>query len=277
MGAITAIFVAVSEPHPFTYAGDNYAFADIRQADHDVTRLEIRLSTLAELAGCQWQSQSLVAQHATREAVLHALTIALDCVETGGYLIFVVQGHATDVPDLNRDEAALGHSQDQIFPTATGPILDDDLWALWQTRPDITIFTITDTCRAETLTVQVEPDRSTWRKAGVIIGGDAARTEQVVPVVKIVTTTAGPNIIQFAASSRGTDAYDIDLGGALSGRLTQAILNATLNHNNLRSYLTWFHAAAAEIVTGTPPQQPALYFLGPNAHLLEQPPPFATQ
>ncbi len=270
---ITGLAVGVSLPAPFVYDGRRYRFDDLPQADNDVALMVSRIQTLAQAAEERLVVETLSGGQATRGAILGAIERHLGSLASGGLFVFILEGHGTDVPDLDGDEREVGSFVDQAFPTADGPILDDDLWERWSTRPDATIFTVADTCRAETITVKAQADLAFLQGLGVIMPPGRAQARAAEPVIRQFVTSSGPSVVQFAASSRGTDAGDVPTGALLSGRFTQAVLNASRNVDNLRSYRSWFTAADV-IVRSSDEQTPVLYYRGPDPALIDQRPAF---
>jgi hypothetical protein len=272
--AIAGIGIGVSDPAPFTYDNARHAYEPLPQAGDDVDRLRLRLLGLAAEAGVAFEMDVLKGSSASRSAILSSLEKSIGQLDQGGLFILVLEGHGDDVPDLDGDEKALGHEFDQVFPTADEPILDDDLWEIWRARPDITVFSIADTCRAETLTVKVMADLVAARSLGVLapVGLTACIAEG--PPITLVITEEGPELIQFAASSRGTDAGDVILAGKDTGRFTQAVIAAAREPAALESYRSWFELAHRIVRNSSADQFPKLYYMGPDQNAISRQPAF---
>lgn len=265
---LAGLAVGVSKPRSFSFGGQTYPFRSLPQADRDAALLRARLHTLAQATNEPLLMDSLYGRDATRERILIGIRDNLRTIAPGGLFIFILEGHGTQVPDLNGDEP-LSHPFDQGFPTATGPIVDDDLWALWSSRPDVVIFTIADTCRAETITVSLQLEMVLYRELGARLPSE----QPAEALIRLFITDSGPSVLQFAASTRTTDAGDIPVSGGESGRLTQALLSASKEPENLRNYRSWFKAADA-IVRSSSAQMPLLYYRGPDPSMIDRRPLF---
>jgi hypothetical protein len=271
---LTGVAVGVSEPQQFVFRGKSYRFAPLPQAADDVIAMRGRLHTLAQAAGLPLVIESLVGARATRAAILGTIQQELESLAPNGLFLFILEGHGTEVPDVDGDEVQLGYAFDQAFPTADEPVIDDDLWALWAARPDISIFTIADTCRAETISVRVTADQDLYRHLGVVLSSASAIPRRGIPLVRQLVTTTGPSILQFAASTRATDAGDIILGDERSGRFTQAVLTSSKDLATLHSYRAWFTAVDREVRDASD-QIPVLYYMGPSPNMIDDRPAFA--
>jgi hypothetical protein len=250
--AFTGVAIGVSRPRPFVDPdGRTQRFPELPQAVADVERVTSWLAQLAAAAGHTLTFTRLVAADATRERILDTLRAELAAVPPGGTFVLVLEGHGTEVRDLDGDEAPA--TRDQAFPTASGYVLDDEIAAIWATRPDVTVFAFSDTCHAESNVVKLDLDRSRE------------------PREKYLATETGPVVVQFAGSTRDGVGGDLDLGGdVLSGRFTQALLAVT-DQAALASYRTWF-AAVTKHVYG---QTPILYTRGPDPDAPARAPAFA--
>jgi hypothetical protein len=273
VGALAGVAVGVSRPSDFEFQNRWYRFSDLPQVDDDVASFRSRIHTLAQSASLPLVMKSLCGPAATRRAILGAIEAELSGLDNGGLFIFVLEGHGTDVPDLDGDEP-FDYRYDQAFPTADDPIIDDDLWSLWQTRPDISIFTVADTCRSETITVRLDVDLRLYRSLGAIVPAKALAAARQAPVIRRLATATGPSILQYAAAVRGTDAEDALVMGRLGGRWTRAVLDASKDLAHLSTYRTWFETADAAM-RATSDQVPVLYYMGPDADMIDRRPAFA--
>jgi hypothetical protein len=270
--AVTGVAVGVSQPAAFMFKDVRYRFDPLPEADADVARLKSRIQTLAQAAGVPLIIPAIVGGAATHGAILDEIGKQLSLLKPGGLFILILEGHGTDIPDVDGDERALGFQFDQVFPTVDDPIVDDEFGKLWATRPDITLFNVADTCRAETL-FRLTGDISRYRGLGVIVSRDELVRRLPEPTIHLQITETGPSVIQFAASARATNAGDIQTDAGLSGRFTQAVLQASTDVSNLASFRSWF-VAADRIVRTDSGQEPVLYYMGNSASLIDQRPPF---
>lgn len=270
--SLAGLAVGVSKPAAFVRDGKPYRFGPLAQVENDIDLVVRRLHSLTQSAGLPLVIEKLKGRHATRDAILGTIRRQIQSLAPAGKYLFVLEGHGTDVPDRDGDEHLLGYRFDQAFPTADHEILDDDLGELWVTRPDITIFTLADTCRAETITVRLDFDGTLVRQLGAI-APRRFTPPQSLPLIRQRGTDTGPSIVQFAAAARGTDADDVQVGGELSGRFSQAVLDASREFDNLRSYRAWFTASDA-IVRARDDQVPVLYYQGDDPGLIDRRPFF---
>ena len=237
---VVGVGVGISQPANF----GTKRFEDLPHAATDIRQIVPLLSDLARRHNQDLRFTTLVGTEATKQAIFDAIRSAVAPLPPGGLLVFVLAGHATEVPDVSGDEKILGYCCDQVFPTADWPILDDEMLALWTERPDITIFAIADTCTAESVVVEL----------------NFAPTERHMQLLHLAADLIkeGPTIIQFAASVRGTDAGEVGLGEGRSGRLTDAIIATCQDEKRLSSYRSWF-LTIDEQLRRTSVQVPALY------------------
>ena len=260
---VAGLAIAISKPRSF----GGKSFEPIPQVEPDAALLAGRLTRLAGKANHPFEMPVLGGDAATKSKILGSVERAAASVAPGGLLVLYLAGHGVDVLDQDGDEKPRSKF-DQAFPTADHPVVDDDLASLWDKRTDISIFSIADTCSAESITIDI-----VFRAYGLgepcyeIV--DSARE----PETDIRGRKSGPSIVQFAASRRGTVAGDMRTGGALTGRFTQALLNASASPATLASYVTWFTAADAEVRQSSP-QEPILCYRGPTPSMIHQRPAF---
>jgi hypothetical protein len=256
MTGFTGLAVGVSEPRSFECDGHMLTFTELPQAAEDAERVASWLGQLAGRVGNQLAVRTILGPAATRESILSTLFESIRAVPPNGTFVFVLEGHGTDVADVDHDEP--DGQPDQAWPTATDPILDDEIAAVWQTRPDITMFSISDSCRAESNTVDVV----------------APEFLTAPPTVHFRPADAGPSRIQFAGSARGTDAGDVEIAGdLLSGRFTQALLRVS-DPASMTSYESWFAAVNGEVSTEWGEQRPVLYYRATDRRVISGAPAF---
>ena len=251
---VVGVGVGISQPANF----GTKRFGDLPHAATDIRQIVPLLADLARRHNQDLRFTTLVGTEATKQAIFDAIRSAVAPLPPGGLLVFVLAGHATEVPDVSGDEKILGYCCDQVFPTADWPILDDEMLALWTERPDITIFAIADTCTAESVVAELNFAPTERHMQLFHLAADLLPPRPASPVIRYHEVKEGPTIIQFAASVRGTDAGEVGLGEGRSGRLTDAIIATSQDEKNLSSYRSWF-LTIDEQLRRTSVQVPALY------------------
>lgn len=280
--SLVGIGIAVTNAAP----AFGHFFSPLPSAGTDLRMLTARFIALARQAGKEIAFRSCVGPRATREGILQLVRDALPVVAPGGTLVVIVQGHGIEVDDNNGDEAVLGWKFDQVLPTADLPIRDDDFLPLWLTRPDITIFAVSDTCMAESnIFFDIQGFADLRRLAHRLAARRASASFSDPPLIRSLRTTSGPRMIQFAASARGTNAFDAGFFGRKTGRLTNSVLNSSATSATLATYMTWFRAIhdrmmrENEALSPDRRQTPVLFYRAVNGDdsIVGEPSPFAVR
>ena len=190
----------------------------------------------------------LTDQAATKDAVLGAMTEALDRANTPGehldHIVFTMSTHGTQVPDTSGDEA---DQVDEAFATydlrQTGPawdagslILDDELHDLFTRLPKgVLLEVILDTChsgsglRAMDLVPTVDDRRPRFVPPPTPLGRDGAEAEgadtrTLRDLVRSSRAAAKP--VLFAACWADQTAADANFDGRYNGAFTHFLLDA---------------------------------------------------
>lgn len=110
------------------------------------------MQALAESQG--YQTQLLLSEQATAEAVSGAITQAARELEGGDILLLTYAGHGGQVPDRNGEEE---DDMDETWCCYDRQIVDDELYALWaKFKPGVRIFMLSDSCHSGS--VAKDPD-----------------------------------------------------------------------------------------------------------------------
>jgi len=112
-------------------------------------------------------TKTLLANRATRAAVVAEITAAAAALRKGDMYLLSFSGHGRQVPDRNREETDI---RDEAWVLYNGLLLDDDLFKLWgKFKAGVRVLVFSDSCNSGTiLTADFgEPARArrTQRKA----------------------------------------------------------------------------------------------------------------
>lgn len=109
-------------------------------------------------------TKTLLANRATRAAVVAEITAAAAALRKGDMYLLSFSGHGRQVPDRNREETDI---RDEAWVLYNGLLLDDDLFKLWgKFKAGVRVLVFSDSCNSGTiLTADFgEPARSHRKK-----------------------------------------------------------------------------------------------------------------
>ncbi|MGD8245372.1 MAG: caspase family protein [Anaerolineae bacterium] len=110
------------------------------------------MQAVAESQG--FQTQLLLSEEATADAVIGAITQAAEDLESGDIFLLSYAGHGGQVPDLNGEEE---DEMDETWCCFDRQIVDDELYALWAGfQPGVRIFMLSDSCHSGTVAKDAE-------------------------------------------------------------------------------------------------------------------------
>ena len=105
------------------------------------------MQALAQSQG--FQTQLLLSEEATADAVMGAIARAAQELKSGDILLVTYSGHGGQVPDRNGEEE---DDVDETWCCYDRQIVDDELYTLWgQFRPGVRIFMLSDSCHSGTV------------------------------------------------------------------------------------------------------------------------------
>ena len=97
----------------------------------------------------QFSTQTLLTQHATRQAVREAILQAADRLEPGDTFLLTYSGHGGQIPDQNGDE---WDGLDETWCLYDGEQVDDELYShLQRFRSDVRVVVLSDSCHSGTV------------------------------------------------------------------------------------------------------------------------------
>jgi metacaspase-1 len=104
-----------------------------------------------------FQSQMLITNDATADAVKAAITDAAKQLGPGDMLFMSYSGHGGQVPDKNNEEEP--DRTDETWVLYDRQLVDDELYALWATfQPGVRIFVLSDSCHSGSVTRRIEDE-----------------------------------------------------------------------------------------------------------------------
>jgi hypothetical protein len=115
------------------------------------------MQALAESQG--FQTQMLLSEQATADAVIGAITGAAQELQSGDILLLTYAGHGGQVPDRNGEEE---DDMDETWCCYDRQIVDDELYGLWSKfQPGVRIFMLSDSCHSGTVAKDPELQKAT--------------------------------------------------------------------------------------------------------------------
>ena len=143
-GQAISLHVGLNLLNPAHYAGWDGALAG---CENDAIAME-RLAR-----GQGFETQMLLTDAATRDAVTAAIAAAAEALQPGGMFLFTVAGHGGRIPDWNGDEEddGSGTAMDETLCLFDSQLVDDELYVLWSRfREGVRILMVGDTCHSGT-------------------------------------------------------------------------------------------------------------------------------
>lgn len=130
--------------------------------DGALTACEFDANDMQAIAASQgFETQLLLSEQATSNAVVGAITQAAQELEAGDILLLTYAGHGGQVPDRNGEEE---DDMDETWCCYDRQLVDDELYALWsQFKPGVRIFMLSDSCHSGT--VARDPDQQAFAVA----------------------------------------------------------------------------------------------------------------
>ena len=94
-------------------------------------------------------TKTILANRATRRAVVAEITAAAAALRKGDIYLLSFSGHGRQVPDRNREETDV---KDEAWVLYDGLLLDDELFKLWaKFKSGVRILVLSDSCNSGTI------------------------------------------------------------------------------------------------------------------------------
>jgi hypothetical protein len=118
--------------------------------DGELVACEFDANDMSELAaGRGFQTQTLLTQTATAQALISALEESANALQSGDMLLLTYSGHGGQVPDANSEEE---DRKDETWVLYDRQIVDDELYAVWSKfEPGVRIAILSDSCHSGTV------------------------------------------------------------------------------------------------------------------------------
>ena len=244
--------------------------------DGQLVACEFDANDMTELAaGKGFETQTLLTEAATAEALTGAIEKAATKLESGDVLLLTYSGHGGQVPDANGDEE---DRMDETWVLYDRQVVDDELYALWaKFKPGVRIAIFSDSCHSGTvgreLVIAVGEERMT-RPLGTVSDG-APRIKGMPDAVirsvyehhkdlydgiqKSLPPFDQADVGASVLLTSGCQDNQTSLDGDKNGLFTQTLLQVW-NNGKFRGGYRTFHK---RIVQKMPPwQSPNLYTVG---------------
>jgi hypothetical protein len=206
---------------------------------------------------------------ATRDGVIDALTRLFGGAAAGDTLVFTFSGHGSWLPDADSDEP---DGRDEMMCTydvmQDHYLLDDDLYALFSTKPDgARLYVIADCCHSGSVTRYAEapkkPDqvvtKARFLPPYVFARGDvniehAIDQAACTPATKKLDYPA----LLFAGCDDSEFSYDTAFGGRPNGAFTRTAIDA-LQDASIKTPRALYDAIRRRLPSPVLPQTPQLF------------------
>jgi hypothetical protein len=200
-----------------------------------------------------FQPVKLLAEAATRDAVIDAIGVACETLVAGDILLVTYGGHGGTVRDVSGDES---DGIDETWCLYDGHLLDDELYALWACFvAGVRILIVSDSCHSGTVTragvgrpraMPREVALETWKQHRAFYLNLAANAVPVKPVQASVRL--------LAASNEGELAYDGVYNGIPNGFFTKCLKQVWANGGFTGDYDDFFDALYDLMYIYQPPE-----------------------
>jgi hypothetical protein len=212
----------------------------------------------------------LLDEQATRAAILEWLRFGVESLEAGDFLYFTFSGHGTYVGDESGDEH--DRADECLCPydvMTAGPIVDDELNAIFAQRKGGRVVVIADSCYSGTVakaasTVWIGPCTNESRME---YSAPRFLPPQLIPTGALAKRGARARIgrgcaeandeawITLSACQDWEVSYDARINGRHCGAFTNAAIGA---FPGATSYLDWMRKIRATLPSERYPQTPKL-------------------
>ena len=106
------------------------------------------------------ETQLLLTDQASSQAVVDAIKQAAKEVSGGDFFLITYAGHGGQVPDLNSGVEEEEDQMDETWCLFDRELIDDELYALWgEFEPGVRILMVSDSCHSGTAARDLEPQK----------------------------------------------------------------------------------------------------------------------
>lgn len=210
---------------------------------------------------------TLIDEQATREAMVGALGDLIGNAQSGETIVLTYSGHGTWLEDTDGDEPDA--RDEALCPwdiTTAGPLLDDDIRKLFDTRaPGVRLLLISDSCHSGSVTRGNESDLDANAPRARFLPPAAWMKPEALPGVprsSSLTLEGGLRRVGgdllLAGCRDDQYSWDTSFAGRANGAFTFYALK-TLKQNEPKTYDQWFAAIRQYLPSTRLPQEPQIF------------------
>jgi metacaspase-1 len=210
-----------------------------------------------------FQVTSLLDKQATKAAIVEHIQSLLNQDTAGDQIVITFSGHGTWLPDEDSDEP--DHRDEALctYDLANGPLLDDDLFELFNRRHLRTrLILISDSCHSGTVARYARLTPGDRRVRYLPMSHFVSDRAQLIRARSIERAAprarARLGALLMAGAQDSEYSWDTSFEGRPNGAFTRVALDALRTLSRSATYSDWQHAIRSRLPSADYPQSPNL-------------------